>query len=194
MSNARQAQHPISPAFTARWSPRAFDGRPLTQEQLRSLFEAARWTPSAVNFQPWRFCYALAGTPLFEDFVGLLVESNQVWARHAGALVAVLSQTTRTGTDGEEKPFASHAFDTGAAWMNLAMQDHDMGLATHAMGGLDADRARQYLKPPANMAINAFVAIGYRGDASALPEALQAREQASDRTPQEQWVFEGPMA
>src|SRR5690606_41335087 len=85
MSNARQAQHPISPAFTARWSPRAFDGRPLTQEQLRSLFEAARWTPSAVNFQPWRFCYALAGTPLFEDFVGLLVESNQDWARHAGA-------------------------------------------------------------------------------------------------------------
>lgn len=194
MSNTRQAHHPIATPFTARWSPRAFDGRALTQEQIQTLFEAARWAPSALNFQPWRFCYALAGTQLFEDFVGLLAEGNQLWARHAGALVAVLSQTTRTGSEGEDSPFVSHAFDTGAAWMNLAMQAHDMGLATHAMGGFDAERARQYLKPPANVAINAFIAIGYRGDVSALPEALQARELASDRAPQEQWVFQGPMA
>ena len=194
MSNARQAQHPIASSFTARWSPRAFDGQPLSEARMRSLFEAARWAPSAYNFQPWRFCYALAGTPHFEDFVALLVPANQAWARHAGALVAVLSQSTRTAADGAEQPFPSHAFDTGAAWMSLAMQAYGMGLATHAMGGFDAERARRYLRLPANVAIHAFVAIGQRGDASALPEALQAREQASDRNPQAGWVFEGPMA
>lgn len=194
MSNARQPQHPIVDAFTARWSPRAFDGQPLTEQQMQSLFEAARWAPSANNFQPWRFCYALAGTPTFEEFVAVLAPANQTWARHAGALVAVLSQTTRTGADGEEKPVATHAFDTGAAWMSLAMQAHDMGLDTHAMAGFDADRARQYLKLPANIAAHAFVAIGRRGDAGRLPEALQAREQPSDREPQNRWVFLGPMA
>ncbi|MHB1371929.1 MAG: nitroreductase family protein, partial [Pseudomonadaceae bacterium] len=55
MSNARQAQHPIASSFTARWSPRAFDGQPLSEARMRSLFEAARWAPSAYNFQPWRF-------------------------------------------------------------------------------------------------------------------------------------------
>jgi len=173
MSNARQAQHPIASPFTARWSPRAFDGQPLSEAQMRSLFEAARWAPSAYNFQPWRFCYALAGTPRFEEFVALLVPANQAWARHAGALVAVLSQSTRTDAEGAEQPFPSHAFDTGAAWMSLAMQAYDMGLATHAMGGFDAERARHYLQLPANVAIHAFVAIGQR--ATPVPSPKRCR-------------------
>lgn len=193
MSNTRQAQYPVANAFTARWSPRAFDGQPLTVEQMQSLFEAARWAPSAHNSQPWRFCYALAGTAQFEEFVSLLVEANQTWARHAGALVAVMSQTTRSDSQGEEKPCPTHAFDTGAAWMSLAVQAHEMDLVTHAMAGFDAARAREHLRLPENIALHAFVAIGRRGDASALPEALQAREKASERDPQEQWVFHGPM-
>jgi nitroreductase len=194
MSNNRQAQHPIAASFTGRWSPRAFNGQAVSQEQMSALFEAARWAPSAMNVQPWRFCYALKGTPLFERFVDLLAVGNQVWAKHAGALVAVLSATTYAGSDGSEKPFASHAFDAGAAWMSLALQAQQLGLITHAMGGFDNVRARDYLQVPENMAINAFIAIGYQGDAAQLPAALQAREQASDRQPQEQWTFQGPLA
>ena len=194
MSNNRQPQHPVAASFTARWSPRAFTGQALSQTQMSALFEAARWAPSAMNVQPWRFCYALRDTPEFERFLSLLVEANQVWAKQAGALVAVLSTTTYVGSDGSEKPFVSHAFDAGAAWMSLALQAHDMGLISHAMGGFDADRARDYLQVPDNMVINAFVAIGYQGDAAQLPEALQAREKASDRHPQEQWTFAGPLA
>ena len=194
MSNNRQPQHPVAASFTGRWSPRAFTGQAMTQAQMNALFEAARWAPSAMNVQPWRFCYALQGTPEFQRFLSLLVEANQVWAKQAGALVAVLSTTSYLGSDGTEKPFTSHAFDAGAAWMSLALQAHDMGLISHAMGGFDAERARDYLQVPDNMAINAFVAIGYQGDAAQLPEALQAREKASDRRPQEQWIFEGPLA
>jgi nitroreductase len=146
-----------------------------------------------MNVQPWRFCYALKGTPLFERFVDLLAEGNQVWAKHAGALVALLSTTTYVGSDGSEKTFASHAFDAGAAWMSLALQARSMGLVSHAMGGFDNLRARDYLQVPDNLAINAFIALGYQGDATQLPEALQAREKASDRNPQEQWTFEGPL-
>ncbi len=115
MSNTRQPQHPVDASFPGRWSPRAFTGQALCREQLSALFEAARWAPSAMNVQPWRFCYALQGTPLFERFVDLLAEGNQVWAKHAGALVALLSTTSYVGSDGSEKPFASHAFDAGAA-------------------------------------------------------------------------------
>ncbi|WP_027589392.1 nitroreductase family protein [Pseudomonas sp. RL] len=193
MSNTRQPQHPVDASFPGRWSPRAFTGQALCREQLSALFEAVRWAPSAMNVQPWRFCYALKGTPLFERFVDLLAEGNQVWAKHAGALVALLSTTTYVGSDGSEKPFASHAFDAGAAWMSLALQARSMGLVTHAMGGFDNVRARDYLRVPDNLAINAFIAIGYQGDAEQLPEALQAREKASDRHPQEQWTFEGPL-
>ena len=194
MSNTRQAQHPIDASFTARWSPRAFTGQPLSREQLNMLFEASRWAPSAMNVQPWRFCYALKGTPEFDRFVDLLLEGNQVWAKQAGALVAILSTTTYVGHDGVAKPFASHAFDAGSAWMSLALQAQQAGLITHAMGGFDSVRARDYLQVPDDLAIQAFVAIGYQGDAAQLPEALQAREKASDRRPVQEWTFEGPLS
>ena len=54
MSN-REPDYAINPLFIERWSSRAYDKRPIPHEELMSLFEAARWSPSAWNAQPWRF-------------------------------------------------------------------------------------------------------------------------------------------
>lgn len=47
--------YPIHDLLKRRWSPRAFAERPVEREKLRSIFEAARWAPSALNAQPWSF-------------------------------------------------------------------------------------------------------------------------------------------
>lgn len=51
----RSAAYEIDPVFLNRWSPRSFKEDQVPDDVLFSLFEAARWAPSASNEQPWRF-------------------------------------------------------------------------------------------------------------------------------------------
>ncbi|HEU0044487.1 nitroreductase family protein [Sphingomonas sp.] len=180
----RVAEHPIDPAFLSRWSPRAFDGSALAPTELLPLFEAARWAPSSFNVQPWRFLYAVSGGPDWETFVGFLLPFNQVWARRAGALVLVLSDTMMTPPQGgEPKPSHSHSFDAGSAWALLALQAQAQGLYTHGMTGVDFDAARAGLSVPDRFRIEAMIAIGRIGDPEVLPEQLRVREAPSPRRP-----------
>jgi nitroreductase len=192
MSAARPTEFPIDPQFTARWSPRAFTGEAISETALLSLFEAARWAPSASNLQPWRFLYGHAGTPAFQDILGGLVPFNQTWAGKASALIVVLSRTMSVAPgQTEAKPNAWHSFDAGAAWMSLALRARADGFATHAMGGFVAATLRERLGIPEDVAIEAVVAVGKQGDKAQLPEGLQARELPSARLPLAQVAVPG---
>ncbi|MGI0033161.1 MAG: nitroreductase family protein, partial [Nitrososphaeraceae archaeon] len=58
----RKPAYPINPLILNRWSPRSMTGQELDDENIMSLFEAARWAPSSFNNQPWRFIYAKRNT------------------------------------------------------------------------------------------------------------------------------------
>lgn len=193
MSSATRSASPaVEPLFLDRWSPRAFDASPLAQADLDLLFEAARWAPSAFNYQPWRFLYAHRDTALWDEYIGLLLPFNQSWARNASVLVFILSDEVMDKGDGSEpKPNHSHSFDAGAAWATLALQATRQGLHSHGMTGVDFDAARAALAVPDRFRIEAAVAIGRRAARETLPEALQAREAPSDRKPIDDIRFEG---
>lgn len=194
-ANSRTAEHTIDPLFLERWSPRAFTTEAISEAQLLTLFEAARWAPSSFNAQPWRFIYARRDTEHWPRFLGLLSEYNQSWAKNAAALVILVSKTTMLprGAD-KEVPSPTHSLDAGAAWENLALQATRSGWAAHGMAGFDMPRAAVELGVPSGYRVEAAIAIGKRGDKSVLPEALQAREQPSDRLPLAQIVSEGRFA
>ena len=183
----RTADHEINPVFLDRWSPRSMNGEPMGEAELMRLFEAARWAPSSANGQPWRFLYARAGTPDFARFFDLLVEANRPWCANAGALVVVVSR--KVADNG--RPARTHSFDTGAAWMSLALQGHGMGLVTHAMGGFDWERARTELGVPDEFAVEAMLAFGHPGKLEDLSEKDRARETPNGRRPVRELVFEG---
>ena len=191
-ANARVSDHPIDPRFLERWSPRSFTGEPITEAELMTLFEAARWAPSSYNSQPWRFIYALRDTPDWESLFGLLNEYNQSWAKNAGALVVVLSKSTLLppGKD-REIPSHSHSFDTGSAFAYLSLQASISGLASHAMVGFDMDSAFAKLQVPQGYRVEAAIAIGRRGDKALLPEAMQGREEPNGRNPVAQFAMPG---
>ncbi|MEQ1756149.1 MAG: nitroreductase family protein [Micropepsaceae bacterium] len=192
MTSPRTADHPIDPRFTQRWSPRAFDPRPITHDQLASLFEAARWAPSCLNSQPWRFVYAMRDTGDWQRFVDLLTPNNQSWAKNASALVIVASHTQMAFPGSTNfVPSPTHSFDTGAAWMQLALQAVEQGLQTHGMAGFDRERAARDLDIPSDYRVEAAIAIGWPGDKASLPEALQAREMPSPRNPISRFAFPG---
>lgn len=190
MTPSRVPDHPVDPQFPARWSPRAFAPDTMTEGQVLTLIEAARWAPSSMNAQPWRFAWGLRGDDGFAAMLDALVPFNRDWAQHAAALVAIGSKTTRT-TDTGEVPNAAHAFDAGAAWAQLALQAHLMGFAAHAMGGFDQAKAATALHLPEGHVIHAIVAVGRQGDPANLPEALRARETPSPRQPVESLARRG---
>jgi len=188
-SEKRRADHPIDTIFLDRWSPRAMSGEALAEDELMVLFEAARWAPSSFNNQPWRILYARRDSEHWPLFLGLLVESNRIWAEKAAALCLFISKTT---FDYNGKPARTHSFDTGAAWENLALQAMLGGYVAHGMQGFDYDRARSELGVPDEYQVEAMIAVGMPGSKESLPEKLQAVETPNDRRPLAKSVCEGP--
>ncbi|MDO9180550.1 MAG: nitroreductase family protein [Agitococcus sp.] len=188
----RIAEHNINPLFTNRWSPRAFTGEAIDKATLFSLFEAARWAPSANNSQPWRFIYALNGSQHWPEVFALLGENNQRWAKTASALVILVSKTShfRKGAS-EATPLRSHSLDSGAAWASLAFQAEHAGWRTHAIGGFDKEKAREVLAIPDGFHVEVAIAIGKQAERSTLSAELQEREQPNQRKAINEIVAEG---
>ena len=186
--NNRRIGYDIDPIFPNRWSPRAMSGERINDEDLFSLFEAARWAPSSYNNQPWRFIYAKRDTKNWNLFFNLLTKGNKVWAKNSAVLVVVASKKT---LDYNGKPSITHSFDAGAAWENLALQGSLMGLVTHGMEGFDYEKAKKELEIPDEYQVEAMIAIGRPGRKENLPQELQEREVPSDRKKMSEIVFEG---
>ena len=184
MSNPRLPAHPINPMFINRWSPRALTGESITRDQLHVVLEAARWAPSAYNFQPWRFIYAMRDTAAWTPIFDGILEGNRTWVKDGSALI-VLASAKNAQFPGRDAPGpnAWHAFDTGAAWISMALQASHMGLVAHALAGFDPAKIRAATQLPEDHDINAVIVIGKQGDKSKLPDMLQAREAPNDRKP-----------
>ncbi|TPE44340.1 nitroreductase family protein [Pontibacter mangrovi] len=172
-----------------RWSPRAFSDESVGEEQLEALFDAARWAPSAMNEQPWRFIYAAKeDKAAFDRLSGLLVEGNS-WAKNAAVLFVSIAKTAYD-FNGSPNKHAWH--DVGLATGNLLLQATDLGLHVHLMGGFDAAKAKKELGIPDGFEAVAMGAIGYVGDPETLPENLKARELATrQRKPLNEIAFKG---
>ena len=166
----RKANYPILPLLLNRWSSRALSGEEMTDEELMPLFEAARWAPSSYNNQPWRFIYAKRNTPAWKTFLDLLVEFNQSWAKNAAALVVVASAKN---FEHNQKPAHTHSFDTGSAWMALALEASHRGLVAHGMEGFDYAKAAKALHIPDGFQVEAMLAIGKKAPKETLPRSCR---------------------
>jgi nitroreductase len=190
-AEVRRSSYKINPLILNRWSPRSMTGEELKDEEVMSLFEAARWAPSSGNGQPWRFIYAKRNAG--EDWnrlFDLLVDFNKSWAKDAAVLIVVVSRK-EFEYNGKLIPSVTHQFDTGAAWENLALEATSRGLVVHGIAGFDYGRTRKDLDIPDSFDIIAMVAIGKRGGKDMLPSKFQEMEKPSDRKPLEQMVMKG---
>lgn len=185
----RQPGYPAQDLIVERWSPRAMSGEPISEEQLMTLFEAARWAPSCFNEQPWHFFYATRDGEHWDGFFKLLVEFNQMWCKNASVLMVICS---RDLFQRNNRPNRNAAYDTGAAWQNLALQASSMGLVCHGMAGFDYDKARMELNIPGHLRVEAMCAVGHPGNKDDLPEDLREKEAPSLRNPIEEFTTSGP--
>ena len=157
-----------------RYSTRAFSEKTIDNEKILSLFEAARWSPSSRNEQPWRF---IVGTKedqtTFNKITGILNPTNLLWASKAPLLILTMAKLDINST-GQINRHAYH--DLGLAIANLTFQASAFNLYVHQMGGFDQHKARDIFKIPANYDPVTVLAVGYKGNLELLPENLKVRE------------------
>ena len=191
-ANSRSTDYPIDPLFLQRWSPRSFTGAPMPEYELLTILEAARWAPSAFNSQPWRFIYARRDTEHWPKLLGLLTESNQLWAKNASVLIILVSKTTVLPRGAEKAvPSWSHSLDAGAAWCSLALQAHRSGWAAHGMVGFDKERAAAELGVPAGLSGRGGHRHRQAGRQVAAARGAAGARAPNDRTPLRELVREG---
>ena len=193
MTDERSPGHPVDPIFINRWSARSFMGETMPEEDLLTMFEAARWAHSSANRQPWRFSYALRGEPDFEQYVQFLDDGNQQWAHKAAAVVIVISAKFTTPADGSApRPIGTHSLDTGCALQSFTLQAAMMGYIAHPMAGIERERIVAGLGiDQERYKIEAAIAIGRLADKQFLPEKYREREKKSGRRPLAETAFKG---
>lgn len=186
MTDRESASPLLNSVFIDRWSPRSFTDEPVTNEHLDAVFEAARWTPSWMNNQPWLFVYETDG-PDRQAILDTFMEFNRDWASAAPVVGLVLARTELEGFMGRTRDF-----DTGAAMMALTLQATMLGLSMHLLGGVEIDKAHELTgaDPEDTIVLCGFI-IGHRGEADALPEGLQEKEKPSPRKAVSEFAFKG---
>ena len=188
MEKPALADHPIHEMMKRRWSPRAFEPRPMPRADILTLLEAARWAASSFNQQPWHFLVATRDdADRFAQLLDCLVPGNQVWARNASLLI--LTVTKRT-FDHNDSPNSCCVHDIGLAACQLVLQATELGYATHQMAGIEPDKIREVYGVPEGYDPVTGIAVGYAGDPDSLPDDLREMElEARTRRPFNAFVF-----
>ncbi len=187
-----KTDHPIHALLGSRWSPYAFaPDRDVSTEDLTSLFEAARWTMSSYNEQPWRFIVGVRSRdrPTWDQVLSVLLEGNQIWAKNAPVLVlGILVQNF--ARNGKINTAAAH--DLGAAAASITFEATARGLNVHQMIGIDPEKARDTFALPDSFEPLTALAIGYAGAPEAVDEAIALRDaRPRTRKPLQEIILRG---
>ena len=159
----------VSKMVQFRWSPRSFQNKAIEKNKLMSVFEAARWSASAFNEQPWRFIVGLNGDDTFNKILDTLVEFNQNWAKKASVLILNIYKPNFTHNN---KPNVTAAYDLGQAVSAYCLEAVNQDLVAHQMSGFDVEKANVAFELGDEYASMSVTAMGYLNKPDALPEDL----------------------
>ncbi len=171
----KQVSYPIHPLLRERWSPYAIDpAKPVSDEDLYSLLEAARWCMSSYNAQPWRYVIGVRDMgPHWQQVLDVLVPANRTWAQHAPVLILTVASHHFATNDKRNK---AALYDLGAASALLTVEACARNLSVHQMIGIDPDKARATFSIKEKFEPMTVLAIGYRGAANLLGEPYAQRD------------------
>lgn len=192
VENDRKAEHEVDRIFFERWSPRSLSSE-MSEKELFTLFEAARWSPSSSNGQPWRFLYAKNGSKDWNMFYDLLADFNKIWCKNAAYLIVLLSRKKfEPDENGFEENDRHHSFGAGSAWMSLALQAKMKEWIAHGMAGFDIEKTRGVLEIPDNFHIDCMIAVGKQGEIEeSIPDRMQKSEKPNSRKSMREIASEG---
>jgi len=192
MNRAAPTEHPIHDLLRQRFSPYAFDpDRTVSQADLEALFEAARWSMSSYNAQPWRYIVGVRerDREVWQQVHGVLVAGNQPWTKNAPVLALGVVEHN---FEHNGKPNKAAVHDLGAASASLTFEATARGLCVHQMIGIEPDKAREVFGLSGSLEPLTGLAIGYLGDASVVDQEYAERDSNDrQRKPMDELVIRG---
>ncbi len=181
---------PVHDLIRQRWSPRSFTDQPVDNDTLVALFEAARWSASCNNLQPWRYILATKNDPdAWETAQNCTLDRNQRWTRTAPVIGYVLAEPIDLPS-GHANVW--HQFDAGMASAQLTIEAESRGLVVHQFAGIDFKAVRETYDVPDHVDVICGIVLGYQGEPEALIEDLPGREiEERERHPLSDFIFKG---
>jgi nitroreductase len=165
---------PLDQIIASRHSVRAYDGRPVTQDQIRALCEAARMAPSACNSQTWRFVVVTRPetiSRICRDAMRPVIPNR--WLSQAPLLIVgcakldIVANRIGSRITGTEY----YQIDMGIAMEHMVLKATELGLGSCWIGWFKEERLRQILSIPSRIKICALLAVGH-------PEAEPPKKRA----------------
>ncbi len=150
-------------AIRRRYSCRAYQDKSIEQDKLDCILEAARLAPSARNTQDWRFVIVMDRDT--KRRVAATTNRLEVFEK-AGAIIAACSNSDYIMRCGQ----AIGPIDVAIALEHICLQAADLGLGTCWIGSFDADKVRQILGIPKDIAIIELMALGYPAGGKSEPK------------------------
>ncbi|MCH5600080.1 nitroreductase family protein [Niabella ginsengisoli] len=168
-----QTEFPVLDIIKERWSPRAFADKAITEQDIHTILEAGSWAASANNEQPWKYVYAMKGTPGFEKLWNCLTEGNQSWNKHAAVLMVAITRKTFV-RNGKDNKSAEH--DLGMSNAHMFLQAVSMDIYPHPMGGFFPDKVKGVLSLTDDEKPVCMIGWGYLGNPEMLDEKNKVTE------------------
>ncbi len=173
MKKLTDNKYPINKIITERWSTRSFDGKPVEEDKINSVLEAARWAPSAFNAQPWRFIVGVKNSKEYNNILSTLVDWNIQWAKNAPVLILNVAEK-KFSHNGTSNP--TYKYDLGQAVAIMSIEATNQGLFTHQMTGFNSDKAHQLFNLNEDLDVVSVTALGYYSPNAVIPEDIAKLE------------------
>ena len=151
-------------AIRTRRARRALQVRPIEDEKVEGLIEAARLSASCFNNQPWRLVFA-RGEEALKGVKAAMSKGNE-WTSRAPLIIAVCCREPDDCRLSDRRNY--FMFDCGLAIGQLELRATELGLLAHPIAGYDPLKVKAALGIPEEYVVMTLVICGYLGGDEAL--------------------------
>jgi nitroreductase len=165
---------------TARKSVRDYEDKPVEEEKLTNILEAARWAPSWGNKQATKYI-VVTDKKRIEDLSNMFMG----FVKKAPVVVVACANPKDSGS---RNGMDYYLVDVGISMQQLVLAATNVGLGTCWIGGFDEDKVKKALGIPENIKIVALTPLGYAANTSMKNKLVRSTVGADKRKPLEELV------
>ena len=141
-----------------RYSVRAYQSKPVEEEKLQKILEAANLAPTAANRQPFKII--VIHTRGKESDLKRIYHRD--WFSQAPLVIGICAEKSKAWSRMDNKNYAD--VDATIAMDHLILAATDLGLGTCWIAAFDPKAAKEILSLPDDVEPLAFTPLGYPAD------------------------------
>jgi len=151
-----------------RRSVRKYKSKPVPKKYIEQVIEAARWAPSAVNKQPWKF--VIVTNKEKRKAIGDYAKFYYLINKHVAQAPVIIVICANTQSNKWSK------IDCGLASQNLLLQAHALGLGACFVGAVNEKKIKEALNIPEELNVIGLITLGYPKDKTKAPDRKPLEE------------------